>query len=60
LPGWRGSRFARFICECRPADRYADIEVAYLVQRMGDYEGVAILTTNPRQNIDTAFLRPGA
>ena len=38
-------------------DRYANIEVAYLLQRMETYEGLAILTTNLRQNLDAAFLR---
>lgn len=38
-------------------DRYANIEVAYLLQRMEAYEGLAVLTTNLRQNIDAAFLR---
>jgi AAA+ superfamily predicted ATPase len=38
-------------------DRYANIEVAYLLQRMEAYEGLAILTTNLRQNLDPAFLR---
>jgi SpoVK/Ycf46/Vps4 family AAA+-type ATPase len=38
-------------------DRYANIEVAYLLQRMEAYEGLAILTTNMRQNLDHAFLR---
>lgn len=38
-------------------DRYANIEVAYLLQRMEAYEGLAILTTNMRKNLDTAFLR---
>lgn len=38
-------------------DRYANIEVAYLLQRMESYEGLAILTTNLRQNLDAAFLR---
>ena len=38
-------------------DRYANIEVAYLLQRMEAYEGLAILTTNFRQNLDPAFLR---
>lgn len=38
-------------------DRYANIEVAYLLQRIEQYEGVAILSTNLRQNIDEAFLR---
>ena len=38
-------------------DRYANIEVAYLLQRMETHEGLAILTTNLRQNLDPAFLR---
>jgi SpoVK/Ycf46/Vps4 family AAA+-type ATPase len=38
-------------------DRYANIEVSYLLQRMESYSGLAILTTNMKQNIDTAFLR---
>lgn len=38
-------------------DRYANIEVNYLLQRMEDYAGIAILTTNQRQAIDQAFLR---
>lgn len=38
-------------------DRYANLEVAYLLQRMEAFEGLAILTTNLRQNLDTAFLR---
>ena len=38
-------------------DRYANIEVAYLLQRMEAYEGLAILTSNLRQNIDSAFVR---
>jgi AAA+ superfamily predicted ATPase len=38
-------------------DRYANIEVAYLLQRMEAYDGLAILTTNMRMNLDPAFLR---
>jgi SpoVK/Ycf46/Vps4 family AAA+-type ATPase len=38
-------------------DRYANIEVSYLLQRMEAYRGLAILTTNLRQALDTAFLR---
>lgn len=38
-------------------DRYANIEVAFLLQRMEAFSGVAILTTNYRQNLDTAFNR---
>jgi hypothetical protein len=38
-------------------DRYANIEVAYLLQRMERFDGIAILTTNLRANLDDAFLR---
>ena len=38
-------------------DRYANLEVAYLLQRMEQYRGLAILTTNLRSNVDRAFLR---
>jgi AAA+ superfamily predicted ATPase len=38
-------------------DRYANLEVAYLLQRMEEFSGLAILTTNFRQNLDQAFLR---
>ncbi len=38
-------------------DRYANIEVGYLLQRMESYRGLAILTTNLRSALDTAFLR---
>jgi vesicle-fusing ATPase len=38
-------------------DRYANIEVAYLLGRMESYRGLAILTTNLRANVDRAFLR---
>jgi SpoVK/Ycf46/Vps4 family AAA+-type ATPase len=38
-------------------DRYANIEVSYLLQRMEAYRGLAILTTNLRSALDTAFLR---
>jgi hypothetical protein len=38
-------------------DRHANIEVSYLLQRMESYQGLAILTTNLRKNIDDAFLR---
>jgi hypothetical protein len=38
-------------------DRYANIEVGYLLQRMEDYNGVAILATNLRANLDEAFTR---
>jgi SpoVK/Ycf46/Vps4 family AAA+-type ATPase len=38
-------------------DRYANIEVNYLLQRMEDYRGLAILATNMKSFLDTAFLR---
>ena len=38
-------------------DRYANIEVSYLLQRMEAYRGLAILTTNQRSALDNAFLR---
>jgi SpoVK/Ycf46/Vps4 family AAA+-type ATPase len=38
-------------------DRYANIEVSYLLQRMEDHGGPVILATNFKQNIDAAFLR---
>ena len=38
-------------------DRYANIEVSYLLQRMEAYRGLAILTTNKRGSLDPAFLR---
>ncbi len=38
-------------------DRYANVEVAYLLQRLESYDGVVVLATNLQKNIDTAFLR---
>ena len=38
-------------------DRYANVETAYLLQRMETFEGLAVLTTNLRSNIDEAFAR---
>lgn len=38
-------------------DRWANLEVNYLLQRIEDYAGVVILATNLRQNIDDAFQR---
>ena len=38
-------------------DRYANVEVAYLLQRMELFEGIAILATNLRSNLDEAFSR---
>ncbi len=38
-------------------DRYANIEVSYLLQRMESYRGLAVLTTNLKSSLDPAFLR---
>ncbi|MCB8991636.1 MAG: ATP-binding protein [Ardenticatenaceae bacterium] len=38
-------------------DRYANIEISYLLQRMEAYDGVTILATNLRANLDDAFMR---
>jgi hypothetical protein len=38
-------------------DRYANIEVGYLLQRMESFQGVAILTTNFKSSLDKAFQR---
>jgi len=38
-------------------DRYANLEVSYLLQKMEQYKGIAILASNLRQNLDDAFVR---
>lgn len=38
-------------------DRHANIEVSYLLQKLEEFRGIAILTTNLKDNIDQAFLR---
>ncbi|CAM5338938.1 ATPase AAA [Streptomyces purpurascens] len=38
-------------------DRYANLESAYLLQRLESFDGIALLTTNLRANIDEAFTR---
>ncbi|WP_158860382.1 ATP-binding protein [Lunatibacter salilacus] len=38
-------------------DRYSNIEVSYLLQKMEEYRGLAILTTNMKGSLDKAFLR---
>ncbi len=38
-------------------DRYANIEVSYLLQRIEAYRGLAILTTNSKKSLDSAFMR---
>ena len=38
-------------------DRYANIEVSYLLQRLESYDGLVVMATNVEKNIDDAFLR---
>ena len=38
-------------------DRYANIEIGFLLQRMEEHEGIVILATNLRKNMDDAFVR---
>ena len=38
-------------------DRYANIEISYLLQKMEEYRGISVLATNLRQNLDEAFVR---
>ncbi|HEX2914624.1 MAG TPA: AAA family ATPase [Chloroflexia bacterium] len=38
-------------------DRYANIETGYLLQKMEEYDGIVILATNLRKNMDEAFVR---
>jgi AAA+ superfamily predicted ATPase len=38
-------------------DRYANIEVSYLLQRLESYDGLVVMATNFQKNIDEAFLR---
>jgi SpoVK/Ycf46/Vps4 family AAA+-type ATPase len=38
-------------------DRYANIEVSYLLQKMEEYEGISILASNHRQYMDESFIR---
>ncbi|MEO0969448.1 MAG: ATP-binding protein [Cyanobacteria bacterium J06639_18] len=38
-------------------DRYANMEISYLLQRLEDYNGLSIITTNIKDALDTAFLR---
>jgi hypothetical protein len=38
-------------------DRHANVEVGFLLQRMESYRGLAVLTTNLKSSLDTAFLR---
>ena len=38
-------------------DRYANLEVAYLLQRIEAYNGLVVLATNRKSNLDDAFTR---
>jgi SpoVK/Ycf46/Vps4 family AAA+-type ATPase len=38
-------------------DRYANMEISYILQRVEQFNGVAILATNLRENMDSAFIR---
>ncbi|MFL6337425.1 MAG: ATP-binding protein [Pyrinomonadaceae bacterium] len=38
-------------------DRYANIEIGYLLQKIEEFDGIAFLATNLRQNMDEAFVR---
>jgi ATPase family associated with various cellular activities (AAA) len=38
-------------------DRYANIEIDYVLQRMEQFDGIAILATNRKADLDTAFVR---
>lgn len=38
-------------------DKYANVETSYLLQKMDEYGGIIIMTTNFKQNIDDAFMR---
>lgn len=49
--------FARRTAVANSHDRYANLEVSYLLQRMEAFQGVTILTTNLADNIDPAFMR---
>jgi hypothetical protein len=49
--------FARRTKVADAHDRYANIETSYLLQRVEAYEGIVVLATNLRENIDEAFTR---
>jgi SpoVK/Ycf46/Vps4 family AAA+-type ATPase len=38
-------------------DRYANLDISYLLERLEEYEGLMILATNRRENVDDAFIR---
>jgi hypothetical protein len=49
--------FSRRSAVTDASDRYANLETAYLLQRIEAYDGIVVLATNLRSNIDNAFLR---
>ncbi len=51
------SMFGRRTEQKTSTDRYANLEVNYLLQRVEDYDGLVILTSNFEENIDDAFKR---
>ena len=51
------SLFSKRVSASGANDRYANQEVSYLLQRIEDYPGVVILSTNLRANLDEAFTR---
>lgn len=51
------SLFGKRVSASSSNDRYANQEVSYLLQRIEDYPGVVILSTNLRANLDEAFSR---
>lgn len=51
------SLFAKRTDVSSSVDRYANLEVNYLLQRLEEHEGLVILTTNYPDSIDTAFMR---
>jgi AAA+ superfamily predicted ATPase len=52
------SLFARRVSSVETAnDRWSNLELSYLLQRIEEYDGIAILATNLKQNIDEAFAR---
>lgn len=45
-------------CEIKDShDKYANVQTSYLLQKMDDYDGIIIMATNFKQNVDDAFLR---
>jgi SpoVK/Ycf46/Vps4 family AAA+-type ATPase len=47
----------RMPCSANAHDRYANIEISYLLQKMEEYQGTSIMASNLKNNIDEAFLR---